>query len=66
MDPETIRTVAKLARSRADHAGGSAAREDGMARLGASRALRQLAVDLEVTADEFDRTRKKRSRQTHP
>lgn len=53
-DPETLRIVARLARSRAllpravDH-------RDGMARLGAQRALEQLAVDLEATADELDR-----------
>lgn len=49
MDPETLRKVAKLARSRArpprqyDH-------RDGLERLGAERALRQLAEDLEVSA----------------
>lgn len=62
MDPETLRAAAKLARMRAERGGGSAAREDGMARLGASRALHQLAADLDVTADEFDRPTKKRSR----
>jgi hypothetical protein len=62
MDPETLRAAAKLARMRAERGGGSAAREDGMARLGAARALNQLAADLDVTADEFDRPAKKRSR----
>src|SRR3546814_18317713 len=50
MDAETMRTVARLARSRADR-GSSATHGDGLARLGAARALRQLAVDLEVSAD---------------
>lgn len=59
MDAETIRTVAKLARARAER-GSSAARGDGMARLGASRALLQLAVDLEVSADHIDRPRRPR------
>src|SRR3546814_3978308 len=45
-----MRTVARLARSRADR-GSSATRGDGLERLGAARALRQLAVDLEVSAD---------------
>lgn len=50
MDSETLRKVAKLARSRArpprqyDH-------RDGLERLGAERALEQLAKDLEVSAD---------------
>lgn len=53
-DPETLRIVARLARSRArlprsvDH-------RDGLIRLGAQRALEQLAVDLEATADELGR-----------
>jgi hypothetical protein len=63
MDPETLRAAAKLARQRAEHGGGSAAHGDGMARLGASRALHQLAVDLEVTATEFERPKRKRA---HP
>ncbi|AMU93212.1 hypothetical protein AOA14_01170 [Sphingopyxis terrae subsp. terrae NBRC 15098] len=50
MDAETMRTVARLARSRADR-GSSAAHGDGLQRLGAARALRQLAIDLEVSAD---------------
>lgn len=61
MDAETIRAVAKIARSRAERGGGSAAQGDGMSRLGASRALRQLATDLEITAAEFDRTTAKRN-----
>jgi hypothetical protein len=50
MDSETLRKVAKLARSRArpprqyDHG-------DGLERLGAERALEQFARDLEVSAD---------------
>ena len=50
MDRETLRAVAKLARNRAkpprhyDH-------RDGLERLGAERALEQLARDLEASAD---------------
>lgn len=56
MDADTLRTVAKLARSRAnpprhyDH-------RDGMERLGAQRALEQLAKDLEVSADHCGKQR---------
>ncbi|MBB4097465.1 hypothetical protein [Sphingomonas kyeonggiensis] len=53
MDTETLRVVAGLARKRAARNG--ADHGDGMARLGAQRALTQLAIDLEVTAAEFDR-----------
>lgn len=49
-----MRTVARLARSRAER-GTSAAHGDGLERLGAARALRQLAADLDATAEEFDR-----------
>lgn len=50
MDAETVRAVADLARKRAQ------LRErftegDGMMRLGAARALRQLAADLDASAD---------------
>jgi len=55
MDEETVRTIARLARSRAERES-SAARGDGLERLGATRALRQLAVDLEVSANELART----------
>ena len=53
-DAGTLRLVADLARSRAqrdakDHG------KDGMYRLGAQRALEQLAKDLEASADEEDR-----------
>lgn len=61
MDAETIRTVAELARQRAER-GTSAAQGDGMARLGASRALLQLAADLDVTADHIDHPRRTRHR----
>ena len=54
LDPETLRAAAKLARLRADSAQRDPRIEgderDGMERLGAYRALYQLAVDLEVTA----------------
>lgn len=58
MDATTIRAVAGLARKRAER-GSSAVYQDGMARLGARRALEQLATDLEISADELDRTAKK-------
>ncbi|KTE04100.1 hypothetical protein ATE68_00050 [Sphingopyxis sp. H038] len=54
MDSETMRTVARLARSRAER-GSAAAHGDGLERLGAARALRQLAADLEASADAADR-----------
>jgi len=60
MDAETLRAVAKLCRSRAHAA--CAAKGDGMARLGAERAMEQLAKDLEASAPHCgtDRTRKTR------
>lgn len=61
MDAATIRVVADLARKRAAR-GGSGVYPDGMARLGAQRALEQLAVDLEVSAAELERTAKPRRR----
>jgi hypothetical protein len=54
MDSETLRTVADLARKRAAR-GCSGTHSDGMMRLGAARALTQLAVDLEVSAAELER-----------
>jgi hypothetical protein len=59
VDSETLRAAAKLARMRAASAGKDQTalgdRRDGLERLGASRALTQLAEDLEVTAAEVDR-----------
>lgn len=49
MDPMTLRTVADLARKRAAR-GSSGTEGDGMMRLGAARALGQLAADLEACA----------------
>jgi hypothetical protein len=49
MDRKTLMAVANLARLRAAQLGGDPSR-DGMERLGAERALMQLADDLEVTA----------------
>lgn len=54
MDSTTLRTVAELARKRAAR-GCSGAHSDGLMRLGVTRALNQLAADLEATATEFDR-----------
>jgi hypothetical protein len=54
LDPETLRAAAKLARLRAEsaqrHPRVEGDERDGMERLGAYRALDQLAKDLEVTA----------------
>ncbi|CDO36469.1 hypothetical protein [Novosphingobium sp. KN65.2] len=61
MDSETLRTVADLARKRAAR-GCSGTRDDGMIRLGAAHALTQLAVDLEVSAAELERTSSSRRR----
>lgn len=61
MDSETLRTVADLTRKRAAR-GCSGAQDDGMMRLGAARALTQLAVDLEVSAAELERTAGSRRR----
>jgi hypothetical protein len=52
MDPDTLREVARLAKSRAhprqhDH-------RDGLVRLGAERALEQFAKDLEVMAQHCE------------
>jgi hypothetical protein len=54
MDSTTLRTVADLARKRAAR-GGSDTKYDGLMRLGAARALNQLAADLDATATEFER-----------
>ena len=60
MDPDTLRAAAEIARQRAATAKSSVLRErlqdkrDGLERLGAARALDQLARDLDVTADEFE------------
>ena len=60
MDPVTLRAVAEIARQRGTLAKSSVLREqlqdkrDGLERLGAARALDQLARDLEATADEFE------------
>jgi len=55
LDAATLRKAAELARLRANRA--PRRHEDGMARLGAQRALDQLARDLEATADHEDRKR---------
>lgn len=60
MDPVTLRAVAEMARQRGALAKSAVLRErlqdkrDGLERLGAARALDQLARDLEATADEFE------------
>lgn len=57
MDPETLKAAAAIAKGRAVRAsqGHPGDRRDGLERLGAQRALEQLARDLEVTAEEFDK-----------
>lgn len=50
----TLHIVAGLARKRAER-GSSSAQGDGLIRLGATRALTQLAADLEASAQEFAR-----------
>lgn len=56
MDPATLLAIAKLARSRAAlQASPLAKGKDGMQRLGAQRALEQLAADLEVSAAHVGR-----------
>lgn len=52
-DPATLRIVAKLARKRAEPPR-SVDHRDGLERLGAEKALLQLAKDLEVTADHIE------------
>lgn len=60
MDPETLSAIASLARGRAEVATSPEMkrnlrdRRDGPERLGAARALEQLARDLEVSADELE------------
>jgi len=55
LDATTLRRAAALARQRAERA--SWRHEDGMARLGAQRALDLLVRDLDATADHEDRMR---------
>ena len=60
MDPATLRAAAEIAKQRAAVARSSVLRErlqdkrDGLERLGAARALDQLARDFEATADKFE------------
>jgi hypothetical protein len=50
LDPHTLRVAAELVRKRIRTVNMNP-RFDGLERLGASRALAQLAIDLEVSAD---------------
>jgi len=50
LDPHTLRVVAGLIRSRMSRLDMDT-RMDGLQRLGAARALKELAVDFEVAAD---------------
>lgn len=61
MDAETLRAAATLARRRASPPRHLDQR-DGLERLGARRALVQLAKDLEVTAAEIERQAKRSAR----
>lgn len=58
MDVETLRACAQIAKGRADRAKTDQSalgdRRDGLERLGAARALDQLAADLEATARAFE------------
>ncbi|RXZ34825.1 hypothetical protein EO081_03975 [Sphingomonas desiccabilis] len=53
-DPVTLRMAARLPTARASRPR-SVDQRDGLERLGAERALKQLAKDLEATADHLDR-----------
>lgn len=53
IDPHTLRVAASLVRSRMAHLGRDA-RMDGLQRLGAHRTLKQLAIDLEISADHIE------------
>jgi hypothetical protein len=55
MDPQTIRAIAKLVRDRADHQARRDAGPTAEQRLGAKRAMVQLARDLEVMAEQCER-----------
>lgn len=59
LSPETLRAAAELARRRAAEASDPRIRvrdqEDGLERLGAARALLQLAIDLEDAAVHEER-----------
>jgi hypothetical protein len=59
MDAATIRVIADLARKRAQR-GASSTQGDGMARLGAARALSQLAADLDASAEALTPRRRQR------
>ena len=58
MGVETLRACAQIAKGRADRAKTDQSalgdRRDGLERLGAARALDQLAADLEATARAFE------------
>lgn len=70
MDAETLRAAARIARGRAGRAKTDRSRlgdrRDGLERLGASRALDQLADDLEATASHIgaDRSQEAESKTT--
>jgi hypothetical protein len=61
MDPETLRVAARIARQRAQRSV-AVSQGDGMSRLGAQRALEQLARDLEASARQFDPPARRRNR----
>lgn len=50
MDPHTLRVIANLVRSRVSRLDRDPLM-DGLQRVGANRVLKQLAADLDVTAD---------------
>jgi hypothetical protein len=61
IDPYTLRVVAGLIRSRMSRLDMDT-RMDGLQRLGAARALKQLAVDLEISADHVSKPVRARKR----
>ena len=54
IDPHTLRVVAGLVRSRMDHLHMDT-HLDGLQCVGVTKCFRELATDLEITADEFGR-----------
>lgn len=65
IDPHTLRVAADLARGRMQRLSMDPAM-DGLQRLGATRVLQQLAIDLDVSADHVARPVRSRSRRAKP
>ena len=58
LDPHTLRVAAKLVRSRIANLSRNS-RLDGLERLGATRSLTQLAIDLDISADHVEPPRRR-------